>query len=204
MGSAQSIAISYDEESISKAGLALNYNRGKFMIKPHFSKLWQSFPDHNKYPTLEALYTSLGGTAAKNIKSPGFGPKGNTCASRMSIAFNKAGAPIDATIAHAVGARTLGTADGSRIIFSVIEFRKYLIKLLGKPLTDVKSPYDDVFRGRKGIIVFSVNWGDASGHAALWNGATYREPTHDNYSTYVNPEVPNVRTSLGEFWELQF
>jgi hypothetical protein len=51
-----------------------------------------------------------------------------------------------------------------------------------------------------GIIAFSVNWSNATGHIALWNGLTYREPTHDNYATYVAP--PNVRTTLAEFWAL--
>ena len=55
---------------------------------------------------------------------------------------------------------------------------------------------------RKGIIAFSVNWEGATGHIALWNGATYREPNHDDYSGYVNSSYPAIRTSRGEFWEL--
>jgi hypothetical protein len=31
-----------------------------------------------------------------------------------------------------------------------------------------------------------VNWRDASGHIALWNGTTYREPDHDNFSRFVD------------------
>lgn len=37
-----------------------------------------------------------------------------------------------------------------------------------------------------GIIAFSVNWLGATRHIALWNGTNYREPGHDDYSTYVN------------------
>lgn len=172
------------------------------MHKPNFHDLWLAFPDHDKYPTLKDLYTALGGAAEKNIYAPGFGPDGNTCASRMSVAFNKARAPIDMGIANAVGAATLGTADGSRIIYRVADFRKYLIRALGKPAKDSVSPYDDDFAGRKGIIAFTVNWGDASGHIALWNGGIYREPGHDNYSTYVNSTNSGIKTSRGEFWEL--
>jgi hypothetical protein len=151
---------------------------------------------------LKDLYTALGGSAEKNINLPGFGPNGNTCASRMSVAFNKAGARINADLANTVGAQSLGTADGSRIIYRVADFRKYLFKSLGKPTIDNTSPYDDAFRMRKGIIAFSVNWQGATGHIALWNGVTYREPGHDNYSTYINSANPNVKTSLGEFWEI--
>jgi hypothetical protein len=172
------------------------------MIKPSFHELWSAFPDHARYPNLKALYTALGGAAEKNIHVPGFGPDGNTCASRMSMAFNRAGAPINRALADAAGAQTLGTADGSRIIFRVAEFRKYLFKALGKPTVDNASPYDDQFRGRQGIIAFSVNWQDATGHIALWNGVTYREPDHDDYSTYVNPVNPGVKATQGEFWEI--
>ena len=172
------------------------------MVKPNFHKLWLEFPDHAKYRSLKDLYTALGGAAEKNINLPGFGPNGNTCASRMSVAFNKAGAPINGTLAGTAGAQTLGTADGSRIIYRVADFRKYLFKVLGKPTIDNTRPYDDSFRGRKGIIAFSVNWQGATGHIALWNGVNYREPSHDNYSTYINAAFPNIRTSLGEFWEI--
>lgn len=66
------------------------------------------------------LYTHLGGSAEKAINTPGFGPKGNTCASRLSHAFNKAGAPIGP--GHLGGIETLSTADHKRIIFRVREF----------------------------------------------------------------------------------
>ncbi|NHZ92273.1 hypothetical protein F2P45_25185 [Massilia sp. CCM 8733] len=172
------------------------------MIKPNFQRLWLEFPDHVQYKTMKDLYTMLGGAAEKNIYSLGFGPTGNACASRLSVAFNKAGAPISTAMANAVNARTLGTSDGSRIIYGVADFRKYLLKVLGKPSVDNMSPYDDEFKNRKGIIAFSVNWTGATGHIALWNGSNYREPGHDNYSSYVNPANSDVKTSKGEFWEL--
>lgn len=120
----------------------------------------------------------------------------------MSVAFNKSGTPINSAIASTAGAQTIGTANGSRIIFRVSGFRKYLIKILGEPTVDNISPYDDQFKKRKGIIAFSVNWQGATGHIALWNGFTYREPSYDNYSTYVNSSHPSVKTSRGEFWEV--
>ena len=171
-------------------------------MKPDFHRLWIEFPDHIKYPTMKDLYTALGGAAENNIDKPGFGENGNTCASRLSVAFNNAGAPINRALADAVNARTLGTADGSRIIYGVADFRRYLLRLLGSPTVDNASPYDDSFAGRKGIIAFSVNWAGATGHIALWNGSTYREPAYDNYSTYVHPTYPDIKASRGEFWEL--
>jgi hypothetical protein len=221
---------------------------GVILIKPDFHRLWLAFPDHIKYPTLKDLYPALGGTAKKNIMVPGFGPNGNTCASRLSVAFNKAGSPINTALANVAGAKTIGTEDGSRIIYQVAGFRNYLLEFLQnrserlsvassrntetgvylrvnedfeyrigvnhsravgsarsllKLLGDTFSPYDGTFRGRRGIIAFSVNWQGATGHIALWNGTHYREPGHDNYSTYIDPNHPDIKTSRGEFWEIK-
>ena len=99
-------------------------------MKPGLQALWSGFPDHTQYPMLKDLYSWLGGAAAKNIDAPGFGPNGNTCASRLSVAFNKAKAPIDQAVASVIGAQTLGTADGSRIILRVVHFRNYLLRTL--------------------------------------------------------------------------
>lgn len=142
----------------------------------------------------------LGGVAEQNINAPGFGPNGNTCASRLSVAFNGGGAPINRATASSVNAATIGTASGARIIYRVRDFRNYLIRVLGKPSIDSASPFDDGFASKKGIIAFTVeNWTDASGHIALISGGTYREPGYDNYAAYVRGQA---RTMRGEFWEL--
>jgi len=69
--------------------------------KPNSDKLWNVFPSHITYHTLADLYSSIDN---KKIKAAvgWLGSYGNTCASRMSIAFNNAGAPIDADSAHDV------------------------------------------------------------------------------------------------------
>jgi|EndMetStandDraft_2_1072991.scaffolds.fasta_scaffold519266_1 hypothetical protein len=173
------------------------------MQKPSFSALWSHFPDHNRYPTLKDLYEHIGGNAERNIYQRGFGPKGNTCASRISVALNGTSTPINPALVPRD--KRLSTADGHYIIFSVTQLRSYLLTTLGKPQIDRASPYDDSFRGKKGIIAFSVNWGDATGHVALFNGQSYREPVHDNYATYFVPRTPTSRevaTYRGEFWEL--
>lgn len=113
------------------------------MAKPSLNRLWNAFPDHGRYPTLKDLYTMLGGVAERNIHEGGFGPNGNTCASRLSVAFNGGGAPIDYATARSVNARTVGTADGKRIIYRVAEFRAYLLRTLGKPVVDETTPFED-------------------------------------------------------------
>ena len=168
------------------------------MAKPSLAALWNAFPLHGEYRTMGDLYRALGGVAERNINVSGFGENGNTCASRLSVAFNRGGSPISGAVAQAVGARTLGTANGSRIIYGVVDFRNYLLRVLGRPEVDEASPFDSAFRGRRGIVAFRVNWGNATGHIALWNGRNYREAS-DNYATF-NDGV--ARTNRGEFWEL--
>jgi len=169
-------------------------------LKPKFDKLWTNFPDHVKYPTMFNLYMSLGGAAQKNINSPGFGPNGNTCASRMSVAMAAAGHKIDENIAKSARARTLGTDKGFRIIFGVSDLKNYILQAFGRPLVDNITPYNDAFKGKKGIIAFSVSgWNDATGHIALFNGTTFREPDHDDYSAFSRGPAQTFR---GEFWEM--
>jgi len=172
-------------------------------MKPGFQRVWEEFPDHVKYPTMGDLYRALGGNAKQNINAPGFGENGNACASRLSVAFNRAGAPISTAITKSKQIDTLGTADGSRIIFRVADFRKYLVSLLGNPVVDDTRPYGDAFNGKTGIIAFSVKgWQGATGHIALWDGSVYREPYYDDYASYVDSDNQNVRTVLAEFWRL--
>jgi hypothetical protein len=170
------------------------------MSKPSLHRLWNAFPDHVRYRRLIDLYTMMGGVAERNINVDGFGPDGNTCASRLSHAFNHGGAPISEATSRVVRAKTIGTADGKRVIFRVADFRRYLLQVLGKPTIDRATPYDDLFRSRQGIIAFTVQgWGDATGHIALVRNGQYREPAHDNYATL---NQGGARTILGEFWEL--
>lgn len=176
--------------------------RRQTVAKPGFHNLWQAFPTHREYPALKDLYTALGGQAERNIHVPGFGPNGNTCASRLSVAFNNGGAPISSTITDAIGAATLTTGDGAIIIYRVSDFRNYLSSAFGTPTLDDTSPYDDRFHGSKGIVSFKVNWAGATGHIALWDGKRYREPTYDDYSTYVSDSNPRTRATLGKFWRV--
>lgn len=173
------------------------------MSKPAFANLWNTFPDHIRYPNLKALYTWLGGAAEKNITQQGFGENGNACASRLSVAFNRSFAPINKSVAASVGATTISAADGSQIIFRIEEFRRYLYKVLGKPMIDKTRPFDSDIFGKKGIIAFRINFGDATGHIALWNGTMYREPIYDNFANFVHQNRPYIRTSASQFWELQ-
>src|SRR4051812_38998469 len=127
-------------------------------MKPKLDKLWAAFPDHKQYPTLKDLFTWIGGNAVLNIDEPGFGANGNTCAARLSVAFNKGGYPITRNMINATGVATLGASDKSRVLFRVSDFRKLLGHQFGKPVVDKSFPFGDSFKGKKGIVAFTINF----------------------------------------------
>jgi hypothetical protein len=176
------------------------------MTRPAFEALWKRFPDHRAFPNLEALFRHVGGELERNINVPGFGPDGNTCAVRMSLALNHGGTPIDARVVKLLGLNVLIGADGHRYLFRVRELRRYLANVLGAAAADRRPPYGDAFKGKRGIMAIEVHgWGDASGHVALWNGTTFREPAYDDYLGLAdNPRTRLVEpsTTSAHLWKL--
>ena len=169
------------------------------MAKPNFKMMWAGFPTRLEYRNLEALFTHLGGTAAKNINAPGFGVDGNTCAARLSVALQAGGVMITG----GAGIRTVSTASGKRIIYGVADMRRFLEREFGKPERDVTLPFDSDFKKRKGIISFSVTgWSNATGHIALFDKGTYRDRGDDHYHSMTAASSGGARTVAGEFWEL--
>ncbi|AFN35231.1 T6SS effector amidase Tae4 family protein [Taylorella equigenitalis] len=173
------------------------------MKKPIFLNLWNNFPLHSQFSTLKDLYTWLGGQVERNINIRGFGESGNACASRMSVALNKSGFLIDPKLAKKLNVTTLKAKDETHIIFRVNELKKYLTHTIGIPtIKDIKTPFDDLFVLKSGIVFFDIPFGNATGHVALYNGINYREPTYDDYSTYVKESNPKIKTKRSLFWEI--
>ena len=161
------------------------------MAKPDFSLMWANFPDHDKYPTLEALFIHIGGMLGRTIDLPGFGPTGNTCAVRMSRALNYGAFPISPRIVAALGLHTLTGADRKLYLFRVREMRTYLQRALGVSPVSVHKDFDGAFSGQQGIVAFTVEgWSNTTGHIALWDGKSFKEPAYDDYRTLRdNPET---------------
>lgn len=169
------------------------------MAKPNFKLMWAGFPTRLEYRDLEALFTHLGGAAAKNIDAPGFGRTGNTCAARLSVALQAGGVMISG----GGGIRTVGTANGKRIIFAVADMRRFLEREFGKPKRDVTVPFHSDFLKRQGIIAFGVEgWSDATGHIALFDKGIYRDIGDDKYHSMTAARTGGPRTVVGEFWEI--
>jgi hypothetical protein len=152
------------------------------MAKPSFDMMWAAFPDHDKYPTLRDLFAWLGGGLARNINEPGFGPNGNTCAARMSRALNYGNHPIRGKTAKALALNPLMGIDKKLYLFRVTELRTFLHHTLAVTPKTIKKDFDQAFTRQRGIVAFRIaGWQNASGHIALWDGGSFKEPSHDDY-----------------------
>jgi hypothetical protein len=152
------------------------------MSKPNFDMVWAAFPDHDKYPTLKDLFGWIGGELKNNIDAPGFGPNGNTCAVRLSRALNYGNFPLHSKSAKQLKLHPLIGEDKKAYLFRVSELRTYLLNSLGVKTKTVKKDFLNAFNGERGLIAFRISgWQTATGHMALWDGTSFKEPSHDDY-----------------------
>ncbi len=149
---------------------------------PDFEKLWNAYPQGSA----DEIKKLIGGGVAGDWVT-------NTCAIRMSRAFNYADNPIPKGHKLPDGSKLNTTfgGDKKRYAFRVAEFRKYLEELYGEP--ELKhdnsgdgGPIPDEFKKRKGIIVFEVKvWSDATGHIDLWDGESCAGDAYFNKARQV-------------------
>lgn len=133
------------------------------MPRPRFSDALLAFNTIRGDGSLDHVARTLGGKVQYNIEHKFFE---NACAIRMSYVLNKTGTPIGTFAGN-----TVSGADGARYIFRVSELQTFLEQKLGPPDMEMSPPDLASFAGKQGILVFKVDWANASGHATLWNGA---------------------------------
>lgn len=104
----------------------------------------------------------------------------NCCAVRMSYAFNKAGIKIPYIKEQTVS----GEGKKDWYIFRVRIFKKFLDeKNYTKHTTKEKSLEE--FKDKKGVIVFDVDWADATGHVDLFNGSVVEGKDYTNVAKSI-------------------
>jgi hypothetical protein len=131
-------------ESLQKVGDRIGGH-----VKLNFDLGIKDIRDHpDQYPTHPAGFT-------------------NACATRMSYVLNYCGVHI----AKSSLWQTVTGADNNNYIYRVEGIRAFLLHTFGDA-DIVKGPTARIedFQGKKGIMVFDLNFSDASGHATLWNG----------------------------------
>src|SRR5436305_1588344 len=99
----------------------------------------------------------------------------NTCAVRLSRAFNYSGDPVPANFP---GLHVVSGADKKHYAYRMQELKTWVAYKFGTPGVTARKPVDRAtFAGKKGIIAFDIHFGDASGHIDLWDGSTF---THEH------------------------
>jgi hypothetical protein len=136
----------------------------------------------------------IGGNVARNINMPPPYTWENTCAVRMSYILNRSGMAIPY-----VAEKTVSGLDKRWYFYRVKALIEFLIQRWGKP--DLVVTYPPAGGGplnsRRGIILFEISgWGDAGGHATLWDGNL----CYDH--CYFNEPETIYRTSRANFWSL--
>jgi hypothetical protein len=105
----------------------------------------------------------------------------NTCAVRLSQAFNYSGLPLPRKF---TGMLVVTGGDLKRYAVRQLELRKWIAFEFGPPdLTRTKPKGGtinrDDFKDVKGVIGFDIHFKDATGHVDLWDGSTFM---HEPYA----------------------
>jgi hypothetical protein len=203
-------------------------------IKGSFDTLWAAYPagfhhDHavagdQESERIEHLGKALKKKIGGGVDNDSFV---NLCVIRLSYAMNRAGLLIPGKqvlkwYAHdAVGNPHLYAVvrggDGLYYGRSVAETYHYLTEKYGKPDLEFAGPFQadanggispPGLKGKQGILIFFVKgWGDANGHATLWNGRAvadneYFRLAHKVALWEVTPKpvhgvrIPNLNDSI--------
>lgn len=137
---------------------------------PDFQKLWDAYPTGESADVKKLIGGNVNATWITN-----------TCAIRLSRCFNAEGTlkiPLSYQYTDKKAPLKMNTVkggDGNRYAFRVAEILKFFKVKFGKPQIRIfkkrGDPMPEVFKGKKGIIVFNdCGWADATGHVDLWNG----------------------------------
>ena len=154
-----------------------NYKEGLMPTqRPSFQIMWHHFAVIYGDGGVPSVGTKIGGKVQENIELGVKDPKAgftNACGIRMSYALNSSGINIPRGLW-----KTVSGADSRQYIYRVADLVKFLTHTFGKPDKTVKNPKPGDFAGMKGLLLFTVQWSDATGHATLWDGNTCSDHCH--------------------------
>jgi hypothetical protein len=165
------------------------------MSRPSFNSAWAAAQRifDPRDPSARVAQV-VGGAVARNINAPPPQNWKNTCAVRISFVLNETGLPVPA-----LARKTVSGGDKRNYFYRVKDVIEFLHRRWGKPDSVLQYPPSNASAlvGKRGLILFQVSgWGDASGHATLWNGSV----CYDH--CYFNEPGANYRTDRANFWRL--
>ncbi|WP_341674982.1 type VI secretion system amidase effector protein Tae4 [Niveibacterium sp. SC-1] len=162
------------------------------MARPSFSSLWAASQVILAGPgeqQAQKVAKIIGGTVARNINAPANAWE-NTCAVRMSYILGHCGVLIPA-----IAGRTVTGADRRNYFFRVPYLIEFLRHAWGKPEVIAYPASSAALQGRRGVVLFEVTgWGDARGHATLFDGKS----CYDH--CYFNEPGVTYRTDRANLW----
>jgi hypothetical protein len=130
------------------------------------------------------------------IENPGqfpVSPKGftNACSIRLSYVLNRSGVHISRSTLW----ETVTGGDHANYIYRLAGIRAFLSHTFGRPdIHKGLGAQKSDFSGKQGIIVFDLNFSDASGHATLWSGDDAAD------EDYFTPDVPGLVLRGVKLW----
>lgn len=109
----------------------------------------------------------------------------NTCAIRMSNTFNCASRAMNDPkfqVPRLPNNLSITSKLGENHIYRVTEFTKYMTSRYGAPTTTLRAPSGKgvdpaPLHNKRGLIAFTINWDDATGHLSLWDRTKVVEVT---------------------------
>ena len=104
----------------------------------------------------------------------------NCCAVRMSYAFNKSGIKIPFIEKKTVS----GEGKKDWYIYRVKDFKEFLNSKNYTKVTTRKKSLDE-FANKTGVIVFDVDWADATGHVDLFDGNSVEGSDYTDQSNSI-------------------
>jgi len=156
---------------------------------PSWKELLKNFPNKDA----GTVFTEIGGKVKLNYD---IGVFSNACATRISKTLNFSGEMHRIPFYKSKdtkGNDVVQVSSGGKknwYIYRVKILTQYLSEIYGKPQSMTPSQYKKLLSGRKGIIIFEVSgWGDATGHADLWDG---KKVVGSDYGQ---------KSSIVHFWE---
>ena len=130
---------------------------------PNFLNLKSNYPTHSA----SKLAEELGGDWPELIKKKEWR---NTCAVRLSVAFNKSGLSV-------ANFKEANDGSGGPLIVRVKTMGKFVKEHYGEWSWGMSKPVgsdivDEIPKWR-GIIAYHADWSDATGHFDLWDKNTF-------------------------------
>ncbi len=136
---------------------------------PKFDLLSSNYPDEPK----EVVKKKIGGHVNADWVT-------NTCAIRLSRAFNYSGVAIPSKF-H--GLHVISGSDRKWYAYRMQELKKWVELTFGAPgsvhTKGKNTPISrSAFAHRRGVIAFDIHFTDANGHIDLWDGSDFYESAY--------------------------